>query len=237
LLDRHVVIYTSPDAETALRLKNHLEQVGIQADILRESIGRIGATGADSLNGSTALEGRRTQVGNSATNVQVLVSESDQIVAQQIALEFGRPELHRGCAVVDIVVDARDQETIDAWPTCPECGRKRHTMCPVCETAGSDFPPADSIAGDDETELEGTDDPGDPLGRQPLLCPVCDEPFIPNYLRECEWCNYDFGYGVEAPVKADEAFEPANWRVAAVIIALVGLAGVIIAYMNIAMQR
>ena len=36
----------------------------------------------------------------------------------------------------------RDPETIDAWPTCPECGKKRHTMCPICETAGSDFPPA-----------------------------------------------------------------------------------------------
>ena len=31
-----------------------------------------------------------------------------------------------------------------------------------------------------------------------------------------------------------EAFEPANWRVAAVIIVLLGLAGLIIGYMNFA---
>ena len=131
--------------------------------------------------------------------VQVVVSESDELIAQQIALEFGRPELHHGCAIVDVVVDDRDPETIDAWPTCPECGRRRHTMCPICETAGSEFPQADSISGEDETELEGTDDPGDPLGRRPLLCPTCDEPFIPDYLHECEWCNHDFGYGGESP--------------------------------------
>jgi hypothetical protein len=80
-------------------------------------------------------------------------------------------------------------------------------MCPVCETAGTEFPLADSIVGGDETELEGTDDPGDPLGRQPLLCPICDEPFIPNYLRECEWCNYDFGHGVEKPITIVEREE------------------------------
>src|SRR5687768_15658418 len=88
LSERHVVIYSSPDANMAIRLKEHLEQVGIQADILRESNGRIGATGANPLHGSTALEGRRTEA-TSAANVQVMVAESDQMVAQQIALEFG----------------------------------------------------------------------------------------------------------------------------------------------------
>jgi hypothetical protein len=229
--ERQVVIYTSSDRASAVRLKEHLQQVGIEADVVGGGV-RHAVVGAELPHGSTALEGRRSD--GAAANVQVMVSESDQMVAQQIALEFGRPELHRGCVVVDVVVDARDQETIDAWPTCPQCGRKRHTMCPICETAGSDFPPADSISGDDETELEGTDDPGDPLGRRPLLCPMCDEPFIPNYLRECEWCNYDFGYGVDPPVKPDEAFEPANWRVAAVIMVLLGLAGLIIGYMNFA---
>jgi hypothetical protein len=171
-----------------------------------------------------------------ANHVQVVVSENDEMVAGQIAMEFGRPELHHGCAVVDVVVDAREQATIDAWPTCPECGRKRHTMCPICETAGTDFPPADSISGGDETDLEGTDDPGDPLGRQPLLCPMCDEPFIPNYLRECEWCNHDFGHGVEKPFAFDESLEPVNWRVWTLIGILVVLAALIILYVNVAMK-
>lgn len=220
MTDRHVVVYTSAEPDSAQRLCQHLQQVGIQAQVIAQPKGPP-----------------RDDSAASANHVQVVVSESDELVAQQIALEFGRPELHHGCAVVDVLVDDRDAETIDAWPTCPECGRKRHTMCPICETAGTDFPPADSISGDDETDLEGTDDPGDPLGRRPLLCPVCDEPFIPNYLRECEWCNFDFGYGLEKPEQFDESLEPANWRVVLLIAALVGLGGALILYMNLVMRR
>jgi hypothetical protein len=216
--DRHVVVYTSPEADNAARLCQHLHQVGIQAQVIappKPASDRSAAT---------------------TNHVQVIVSESDEMVAQQIAMEFDRPELHHGCAVVDVVVDAREQATIDAWPTCPECGRKRHTMCPICETAGTEFPPGDAISGGDETDLEGTDDPGDPLGRQPLLCPTCDEPFIPNYLRECEWCNFDFGHGVEKPFAFHESFEPVNWRVWTLIGVLAAFAGLIILWMKLVMR-
>jgi hypothetical protein len=217
--ERHVVIYTSPEFKPASRLCQHLAQIGIQAQVI----------GSPKLVQSGAAAAQ-------ANPVQVVVAEHDQLVAQQVALEFDRPELHHGCAIVDVMVDERDPEAIDAWPTCPSCGRKRHTMCPICETAGSDFPPADSISGEDETELEGTDDPGDPLGRRPLLCPMCDEPFVPNYLRQCEWCNFDFGYGLEKPVEMDESLEPVNWRVAVLIAGLLGLAGLLILYMNLLMR-
>jgi hypothetical protein len=56
-------------------------------------------------------------------------------------------------------------------------------------------------------------------------------------LRECEWCNYDFGYGVEKPLRFDESVEPANWRVALLITALLGCAGLLILYMNMVMRR
>jgi hypothetical protein len=68
-------------------------------------------------------------------------------------------------------------------------------------------------------------------------CPMCDESFIPNYLRECEWCNYDFGHGLEKPLRFDESIEPANWRVALLITALVGFAGLLILYVNLVMRR
>ena len=218
MTERHVVIYTSPDAKAAIKLCQHLAQIGIHAQLLGPS---------------TTVRPEAS----AANQVQVVVDESNQLVAQQIALEFDRPELHHGCAIVDVLVDDRDPGTIDAWPTCPSCGKKRHTMCPICETAGSDFPPADSISGDDETELEGTDDPGDPLGRRPLLCPMCDEPFVPNYLRECEWCNFDFGYGLEKPVEFDDSLEPVNWRVGLLIAGLLALAGLLVFYMNVLMQQ
>lgn len=30
------------------------------------------------------------------------------------------------------------------WPTCPGCGARRMTCCPICGTPGNDFPPADT---------------------------------------------------------------------------------------------
>lgn len=219
MTERHVVIYTSPEHKHAMKLCQHLAQIGIQSQLL------------------SPTKPARPDVSTADNQVQVVVDENDQLVAQQIALEFDRPELHHGCAIVDVLVDDRDPGTIDAWPTCPSCGKKRHTMCPICETAGSDFPPADSISGDDETDLEGTEDPGDPLGRRPLLCPICDEPFVPNYLRECEWCNFDFGYGLEKPIEMDESLEPVNWRVGILIAGLLALAGLLIFYMNLLMRK
>ncbi|HJS06104.1 MAG TPA: hypothetical protein VJ809_00545, partial [Pirellulales bacterium] len=117
--ERHVVIYTSPEFKPATKLCQHLAQIGIQAQVI----------GSPKFAGSGAAPAGEN-------HVQVVVAESDQLVAQQVALEFDRPELHHGCAIVDVMVDDRDPETLDAWPTCPSCGRKRHTMCPICETAG-----------------------------------------------------------------------------------------------------
>lgn len=59
------------------------------------------------------------------------------------------------------------------------------TVCPVCKTSGSHFPWADP-------ESQPADS-----ARPMVLCPTCDEPFTPQYLRRCEWCNHDFGEGLE----------------------------------------
>ena len=34
--------------------------------------------------------------------------------------------------------------TVAVWPVCPECGRRREVICPVCHRAGDLFPPADA---------------------------------------------------------------------------------------------
>ncbi len=34
--------------------------------------------------------------------------------------------------------------TVAVWPVCPECGRRREIVCPVCHRAGDIFPPADA---------------------------------------------------------------------------------------------
>ena len=76
------------------------------------------------------------------------------------------------------------EAAIDAWPNCPECGQPRHTNCPFCQTAGHEFPPA---------HLPDTQIPEKPL----VVCPTCDEPFTPEYLRACEWCDFRFEDGLE----------------------------------------
>jgi predicted RNA-binding Zn-ribbon protein involved in translation (DUF1610 family) len=57
-----------------------------------------------------------------------------------------------------------------------------------------------------------------------LICPTCDEPFHPQYLRRCEWCGHEFPDGVEFPSPAAKLQEPFNWRIAYVIYALALLA-------------
>ncbi|HWB12571.1 MAG TPA: DUF2007 domain-containing protein [Pirellulales bacterium] len=93
---------------------------------------------------------------------------------------------------------------------CAGCGRPRVAVCPFCKTSGRRFRPADMI------EVEQSD--GVP---HVLICPICDEPFEPAYLRTCEWCGHDSGEGIEVPeIVRPLQSEPVNWRVV-----LVGMAG------------
>jgi predicted amidophosphoribosyltransferase len=93
---------------------------------------------------------------------------------------------------------------------CAGCGRPRVAVCPFCKTNGSRFRPADMIDADQSDGAPHL-----------LICPVCDEPFEPSYLRICEWCGHDAGEGIEAPeIVRPLQSEPVNWRVV-----LVGVAG------------
>jgi hypothetical protein len=119
-------------------------------------------------------------------------------------------------------LDSEDaEEPPSTWPSCPSCSRRRHTTCPVCQTAGSDFSPAFMP---ESRAAEG--------GEPPLvICPTCDEPFTPLYLARCEWCGYRFADGRELPPPQlfTSPFAEMNSRVwivlAAITMALGGLVG------------
>ena len=51
-----------------------------------------------------------------------------------------------------------------------------------------------------------------------LVCTTCDEPFVPEYPRRCEWCGHQFEDGYD--VDEQPTFEPLSGRAIAVIIAL-----------------
>jgi hypothetical protein len=140
---------------------------------------------------------------------------------------------------------ADDPDTIDAWPLCPECAERRHTMCRICCTAGTDFPPADhevvemvAVHELDEGSGARSPEPDSPEPDSPetslpetvervlrmLMCSTCDEPFEPSYARTCEWCGHDFGEGYEIVVRHVEPLSPRTIAVGvALIAAMIGL--------------
>ncbi|MGO8749323.1 MAG: hypothetical protein ACLQNE_25460, partial [Thermoguttaceae bacterium] len=110
--------------------------------------------------------------------------------------------------------DARDlpQPGESEWPKCPACGQRRLTQCPICHTASTHFPPADR-------EFSGR--------LYPLwICTTCDEPFSPEYARQCEWCGHQFtsGFAPKAAEDQDETDVPVALIAAVVFVALLGLA-------------
>jgi ribosomal protein L37AE/L43A len=114
------------------------------------------------------------------------------------------------------------------WPTCPDCQTRRHTRCPICQRAGSDFPPAEFVP-----ELEADAD-----GLLPVLgdadwvktlwvCPECDEAFAPEFYRLCHHCGHDFGQGYCEPTPEGE---PLSDRALVTMLALGGVLVAILVY-------
>jgi len=93
--------------------------------------------------------------------------------------------------------------------------------------------------GDDSEAADETFD--GPL----LLCPTCDEPFAPRYLRRCEWCGHEFAEdadALEAPVpqeflRSDEPRETINTRILLALGVLLVLVVGIIAYVALILGR
>jgi hypothetical protein len=84
-------------------------------------------------------------------------------------------------------------------------------------------------AADEDDDFAPTADPSvDPHSESAspplLICPTCDEPFHPQYLRRCEWCGHEFPDGGEMPLPEEKVQEPFNWRIAYVIYVLALLA-------------
>lgn len=60
-----------------------------------------------------------------------------------------------------------------------------------------------------------------------VICPQCDEPFVPQFTRQCEWCNRQFADGRPPQTFAGEVLNPAAvW----LIFGLIGLLGALFAW-------
>ncbi len=181
-----VKIYTTADSAQATALVNLLADQGISALVVNE----------DLQSGSSELLGPRAMP-------RIVVREADEQAAREIAQQFDHQVVEQSMQEAHPVEGDFDEgntpTTVEAWPLCLSCREPRHTTCPVCGTAGSEFPYADAEYSPPITEE------GESGLRMHLICPTCDEPFVPLFLRRCQWCSHDFGEGLETDVPADSA--------------------------------
>ena len=62
-----------------------------------------------------------------------------------------------------------------------------------------------------------------------LMCPTCDEPFVPEYPRSCAWCGHEFADGFEVgPIQPMP--EEIGSRVTAIVLGLDVLVILVVAY-------
>ena len=115
-----------------------------------------------------------------------------------------------------------DEDQTDPWPRCPGCGSQRLSVCPACGDAGADFELADTL-----DEKPGPEVPVEPAHEDEsasegwLVCPTCEEIFLPRYYRCCHACGHDFRTGLE--IEVDEQLGQFNLRVASVAIVVLAI--------------
>lgn len=127
---------------------------------------------------------------------------------------------------------AVSEPTWDAWPRCPRCARPRQCVCPICETAGVEFPLADYQAA--PAPLRPTRD-GDATVAEPssaeslplLRCPICDEVFPPRFYHVCHACGHDFRDGISP---SDPTRNDVSPRTVATVVAIAAVVGLAFAY-------
>jgi len=85
----------------------------------------------------------------------------------------------------------------DDWPSCPECGKRRQAVCPLCQSAGDKFPLGYYVEEEPARGFDGKA-PQPPQHKIWLMCEECSEAFRPNFYAKCEACSHDFGGGAAA---------------------------------------
>ena len=84
-----------------------------------------------------------------------------------------------------------DDSTGSVWPSCPECRTRRQASCPICKTAGTDFP-------------SGRSHRHRRVATTPRRC--CCARFATSrsrrvFCRDCAACGHEFGEGTDRAVK------------------------------------
>ena len=174
-----------------------------QAYLLKGLLGQQGIA-AHVVNDAIQIAGGDLPLGWTAA-AKVVVGDQDAPAARQLAEEFDR---QTACQPVDDdVCDMATDAQWDDWPVCPQCGERRSARCPVCHGSGRDFALADLQQSAERDRVL-------------LVCPDCDDHFLPEWYRRCARCGHDFGSGIEAQSPAAFATPVTlrEWLVAALTV-------------------
>ena len=125
-----------------------------------------------------------------AGGIPVVVRPADVKLAEHIANAFVRHVLQ---AEPNVEWDDEVRPSWPDWPICPQCRARQTAVCCHCDERGDDFALA---------EWQGpAAEPSEVL----LVCPTCDDVFVPQFYRDCPWCGFHFGTGLD-PQNPGEAY-------------------------------
>lgn len=214
------IVYKAGNAQQAAILTNILSDAGIDATVT--NIALTGASGEVPMGWSSAP--------------CVMVREEDLAAARAIAEQFDSDiSSKKSVAATNDEIDddeLAEKDELDrdpTWPPCPRCNAVRRGKCPNCDAFDAYYSPAEymlvdrkeHVGSDGGTESFEVDSPPDHY-----MCTICDEAVIPEPLRLCDRCGYDFGDGLELTVPEKP---PLNLAVALtfVVLGAMALGGVI----------
>jgi hypothetical protein len=225
-------VFSDVRAEVAHLLRNRLAEAGIEAFVDNEATtAGWGFPMRRSLALRIALAAFGVPIG-STQFVRVAVATKDASAAKEVVVQFEEEKLMGSFPMDEREHDhdatsEPDADFVLKLDHCPECGRPRMAVCPVCQTARADFPSADPPPGSDRAEPAAHD--------RLLVCTTCDEPFAPGYLARCEWCGHDFGTGIRpADSVKSKAMDP---HVVAAVLGISASALAILAYFAVLLSR
>ena len=193
-------IYRADSTHMAHLLVGFLEEYNIEAMVV---------------NDMQSLAGGELPLGWSSL-ARIVVPKEQAAAARQLVMKFEEEVREGKLRVADKPGLNEEQDLWEEWPTCPECGQKRQALCPICGSAGTDFPLMDILrSGGNEQVL--------------LFCRTCDDHFQPKFYRLCHGCGHDYGDGIRLETEGPLEREPVSPRVwivagclAVVVTAIVG---------------
>ena len=244
-LHNPTTVYSARSVQEAHFLKNLLVESGINAMVSNELLHR--GSGVDLVGLPTAA--KVVVAAKDAETARRLALEFDRRIVESTESE-ALAGLEQGESVIEVPAPwprcpQCDTRRTTRCPICPASGTDFDEVDPeFIGTLGlpGDTSDATSGCGSDcscshqpqSAAPQSVEAEAEPpaaqtsLPRLALMCPTCDEPFVPEFPRRCEWCGHEFadGYGIENVVESEAI--PAQAMI--VILGLVTLVLVACAY-------